>query len=506
MNFVEFIKNWVFSVRKLKRVGNPDDPRLQFITNDEQIRIYEVNECKTWLISTDKELDNFYLQRQVIGNANNPIYNRNGRQYFWAKSQAECNFKKIATGVSKAIVDTISNIVGEPILTSDYPGFDELVDSIDFKYRLVNECRTYTCAVGDGCWKWCFNKDISSHPLLQFVESLDYKPIYKSGMLVAIAFYSYYKDKNDKDYMLVETRTLTDDGCAVDFKLFNRDKNEISETALDTISETANLKPQFIPIRSLFAVPTRYYYNSLYKDRGLSIYANKIPLFDMLDEIWTQASQTDRVSTPVEYYSTDILKRDKNGSPVLPSAYNRQYIAKNSTPDADGLNASGQGIMTTQPDLNFDKYGILAKATMDFIFIGLISPASMGFDVSKKDNAEAEREKEKQTIFTRNNIIAREIKQCKEVLEQGILLDTYFNTGKFVKYDVNVKYNEFANPSTESQLKILGPAWVNGELSTERYVELLWGDSLNDDEKRKEIEYLNSVKAMEYGSTDTEVI
>ena len=59
---------------------------------------------------------------------------------------------------------------------------------------------------------------------------------------------------------------------------------------------------------------------------------------------------------------------------------------------------------------------------------------------------------------------------------------------------------------TESQLKILGPAWVNGELSTERYVELLWGDSLNDDEKRKEIEYLNSVKAMEYGSTDTEVI
>lgn len=501
MNFAKFLKDWMFSVRELKKVENPDSPRMLFINDDERIRRYEIDECKTWYLSTDKELDNFYLQRVVVGNASNPIYNRNSRNYFWSKSEAECNFKKMSTGIARAITDTICNIVGEPTTQCDYKDFEELLEETDFKYKLVNVARALTCAVGDGCWKINFNKDISNHPSLQFVESQDYEPIYKNDVLVGVAFFSYYKDKNNKDYMLTETRTLTDNGCAIDYKLFNRDKEQVSEVELSKIDETSNLSSMEIPVRKLFAVPTRYYYNSVYKDRGLSIYNNKIPLFDMLDEIWTQASQTNRVSTPVEYYDADLLKRSKTGVPLLPNLYNRQYVQKNSTPDADGLNYVGQGILTTQPDLNFDKYGLLARDTLDYILIGLLSPCSMGFDVAKKDNAEAQREKEKQTIFTRDNIIKKETRQTKAILEQLVMMDCYLNYGVFQEYEVSVKYNEFAMPTTESKLKILGPAFVNDELTAERYVEMLWGDSLSEEEKQHELAYLKSIKEAENGQS-----
>lgn len=515
MNLLSYIKKWVFSIRKLKQVENPDDPRMQFINDNERIRRNEVLENKTWYLATDTELDNFYLQRVVVGLNDNPIYNRNKRQYFWAKSERECNFKKMATGVARAIVDTISNIVGDPTIKCNYEGIDDLLDETDFLYKLSNIARPLTCAVGDGCWKISYNTEFSNHPTLQFIESQDYEPVYKNGILVGVAFFSYYKDKKDKDYMLVETRTLTSNGCAIDYKLFNQAKEEIVECDLDSVDEIKeqHLESIVIPVKKLFAVPTRYYFNPLYKDRGLSIYHDKIPLFDMLDEIWTQASQTNRVSTPVEYYDTDILQRGKNGIVMLPQLYNRQYVAKNSTPDADGLNGNGQGILTTQPDLNFDKYGMLARDTLDYILIGLLSPCSFGMDIAKKDNAEAQREKEKQTIFTRDNIMSKEGKQTKDILEQLVIMDNYLkgdtsvdgvdtfvdDVDKFIhSIDISVKYSEFASPTMDSKLKSLVPPYNTDALSPERYVELLWGDTLSDDEKQHELEYLRGIKDAEH--------
>ena len=61
-------------------------------------------------------------------------------------------------------------------------------------------------------------------------------------------------------------------------------------------------------------------------------------------------------------------------------------------------------------------------------------------------------------------------------------------------YNISVKYDEFANPSFESELQILGPAWNNGQMSTERYATLLWGGKLSEEELLKEIQWLDNNK------------
>lgn len=243
-------------------------------------------------------------------------------------------------------------------------------------------------------------------------------------------------------------------------------------------------------------MPCKFFYDPLNKNYGRSIFAGKIDLFDDLDQILSQDSQTVRVSTPVEYYPVDVLERNGNGQPIMPKVYNRQFLKKETAPNGDGV--TDGTIQTTQPQLNFQQYSLDAQDKLGYILTGLLSPATMGIDIAKKDNAEAQREKEKVTIMTRNNIIASETKIIKELMSIALDLQEYIDTGSITQskeHEIDINFNEFANPSFESEIQILGSAWSNGELSTERYVKMLWDGKLSDEEMAKEIQYLEENKS-----------
>ena len=214
------------------------------------------------------------------------------------------------------------------------------------------------------CLKINFNSSLSNVPLIEVYEAEDWEPIMKSQILLGIIFKSYYKDKKGKDYVLNETRRLENGQCIIEYNLYKLGKqNELNEVDFTAIPELSGLKQtprQVIALNHLFAIPMRYYYNPLYKNRGKSVFDGKLDLFDMMDEIWSQAGQTVRVSTPVEYYDVSILSRTKDGLPILPSKYNRQYVAVEGMEDGDGVK-KGLGVITTQPELNFEKYSVLAS-------------------------------------------------------------------------------------------------------------------------------------------------
>ena len=259
-------------------------------------------------------------------------------------------------------------------------------------------------------------------------------------------------------------------------------------------------------------VPCRILHNPNDKYYGLGIFESKIDILDDIDQALSQASQTVRVSTPVEYYPTSLLEKTPDGNPVLPKAYNRQFIeAPSNLPGPDGTVGS-ERIQTTQPQLNFNQYQEEVKNKIDIFLTGILSPATMGIDIAKKDNAEAQREKEKITLMTRNNIIASQRKIIKEVMEIALDLTEFMQTDKITfdkEYDFSVIYNEFGSPSFESKLQALTPAYNSGAISTERYVEALWGDMLSDSEKQEEINKLNEIRArdnLDLGSFESDDI
>jgi hypothetical protein len=80
-----------------------------------------------------------------------------------------------------------------------------------------------------------------------------------------------------------------------------------------------------------------------------------------------------------------------------------------------------------------------------------------------------------------------------------LLAYNYIKKGEIVDvdYGISVKFEEFANPSFESEITILGPAWNSGQISTERFVTMLWGSKLSEEEMRKEIEWLDTHRSVE---------
>lgn len=501
MNVIETIRKRILKFLKLDHLEeNPNNERYTFICDEDNIKKQKLQEYRIWYIGDSDELLNYYTNEQIFGNAREPIYNRNRKNYFWGISSEEGNIKRVHSGIPNAIVSTLTNAIGVPSTSIEDDVLNTKLDKIkevnDFEALLNQQQMPLTMVEGWGAFKINFDTALSNNVLIQYYGANDVEFVYKSGQLIGIIYKDYYRYKN-KDYVLLETRRIMNGNSVIEYELFRLGKNEeVYPVELGEVPELENLKPIVIQgFNKILGVPTKFFFDPLNKNYGKSIFAGKIDLFDDLDQILSQDSQTVRVSTPVEYYPVDLLERQSNGQPKMPKVYNRQFIKKESAPNGDG--SIDGTIQTTQPQLNVEQYSQDAQNKLGFILTGILSPATMGIDIAKKDNAEAQREKEKVTIMTRNNIIDRETKIVKSLLSLCLNIQEYLDTGSITltDYDISVNFNEFANPSFENELQILGNAWVNGEISTQKYVDLLWADKLSDEEKAEEVAWLDENKS-----------
>lgn len=493
MNLLEIIRKRIIKFLGLEQLNeNPYAERLTFISDEENIVKQNVEEYRTWYIGSSDELLNYYTNEQIYGTMREPIYNRNRRNYFWAISSEEGAIKRVHSGIPNAIITTLVNVIGNFKVKSENEklkaSLEDLIKATDLLHIINQQQMPLTMVEGWGAFKVNFDKSLSNKPIFEYYEAPNVDFIYKYGILLGIIYKDFYRYKG-RNYCLVETRRIKDKSSYIEYQLFAyNEKNEAKEVPLDTIPELADLKDIVIPnLNRILGVPSKFFFNPLNKNYGRSLFDGKIDLFDDLDQILSQDSQTIRVSTPVEYYPVDLLERQQNGIPQMPKCFNRQYVKVEAIPDGDG-NSNGM-ITTTQPELHLEQYSEDAKHKLDFILTGILSPATMGIDIAKKDNAEAQREKEKVTIMTRNNIIDRQEKVVKELLELGLIISEYIKTNSISiqDYDFTIEYDEFANPSFENELKVLGSAWSDGQISTKRYVDLLWGDKLTEEDKQEEI-------------------
>jgi hypothetical protein len=178
--------------------------------------------------------------------------------------------------------------------------------------------------------------------------------------------------------------------------------------------------------------------------------------------------------------------------PKQPKAYDRKYVIYKGQTDANGSSTSKDPVQVTQPQINFTQYTENAIQILVQICNGILSPATLGIDLAKKDNAMAQREKEKVTIFTRNGIIESETEILRDLCEQLLIAYNFMHTGQWSvqEYSISIKFSEFADESYENKLKILSQAYDGENISDEMYMEKLYGDTLSDEEYEKELAWL----------------
>ena len=97
-----------------------------------------------------------------------------------------------------------------------------------------------------------------------------------------------------------------------------------------------------------------------------------------------------------------MIPRDpKDGHTIDPNDFDNDYIAVGSMKKED----VGNKIEISQPQISYEAYVNSYSGFLDLAIQGIISPATLGIDLKKNDNAESQREKEKITLHTRNKIV-----------------------------------------------------------------------------------------------------
>lgn len=488
--------------------------RRDFLISDiKTVKLQELQECRVWFLGSSNWLLNYYTGEWFGGFQEEIFFNRDRMNYFWSLSATENNIKRVHSGLPRAMTDMLCYAVGNVAIKSGdgetKRKLDEIIGANNFHALMQQQVRPLTLALGWGAFKLSIDKKLSKHPIIEFYEADKVKFFAKKGIITAVEFMDEYT-RDNKTYLLVERREAIDGNSVISYKLYEtyeNDKTKCHEVPLDTLEETKHLSTQVIKnLNRMLAVPVKFFYDIDNKIYGRSIFKGKIDIFDDLDQAISQRSRTCQLSTPVEYIDEMTLERDpKTQMPITPNRYDRQYVISHGLPNGDG-SSSKQQIIATQPDLKLEQYDNLIFSLINLAISGVISLSTLGYNVSKKDNADAQREKEKTTIMTRNAIIDSEDKCIRETMELALVLQEIIDNGSYTEkhFDISITYGEFANPSFETKAATLTQMWGHNAISSEMFVKLLYGDSLSDEAKAKEIAELEKMRYEEYRETPSE--
>lgn len=427
---------------------------------------------RLWYRGQANELEQFWKQTPA----------ESDRLRFWsAVPLAGRDIEKIHTGLPALIVDMLTDIVVTDLVQIDAgegavaEAWDEIAEENDF-YHLLSDAVRDALVIGDGAFRVSIDRELSALPIVEFIpgDMCDFH--YKRGRLRKVCFESEL-----------------DDGCRlVEKYAAGRIENRVHKGEAEGWPSDFGLDiPDFYEWDGDFtmAVPLRFFPSKLYEGRGGSIYDSKSGAFDALDECWSQWMDALRKARTKEYVPESLIPRDPHtGELRMPNAFDNAFIMVEGTVSEGVANK----VELVQPEIRQDGYLATYVNALDLALMGLVSPSTLGVDVKKLDNAEAQREKEKATLYTRNKMVTVLQATIPKLVEACIKAWQTSNGMPLADFDVAVQFGEYANPSFESMVETVGKAKVQGIMSLEACVEELYGDTRDDEWKAEEVARLKA--------------
>lgn len=452
---------------------------LNIDTNQYSIHINELFDFETtairnriWYRGDSNELEQLYTQNMEYAD----------KYKFWAsKSTPGMEMRKIHTGLPGLMVTTLVSVVLPDMNAFEFKSethkalWERIAKENKFKKSLETYLSEVLC-IGDGAFKITFDTQISPYPILEWYPGDRIEVIYNRGRIKEIVFKTPYKTQAGM-FILLEHY-----GYGYITNELYKDNKQVELSALE---ETKNIKPYSFNEKLMLAVMFKVYKNKKYEGRGGSIYDGKLDSFDALDETWSQWMDALRAGRAKTYIPESYLPKDPNtGKVIAPNPFDNRFIASE-----DNMSEGAENVIKTeQPDIPHESYLASYCTALDLCLQGIISPSTLGIDVKKLDNAEAQREKEKTTLYTRNAIIGALQETLPELISAAVNAVNVLNKKPVEDVDVNITFGEYANPSFESQIETIGKGKTQGIMSIEACIEELYGDSKDEEWKAQEVQ------------------
>lgn len=407
---------------------------------------------------------------------------------FWAaKPTRGLEIRKIHTGLAAIVTDMIVKIICNDFNGIEIDGdgkeankerWDDIAKDNDFE-ELFGDAVKDCAIVGDGAFKISFDPEISDNLIIEFYPAERVEFVHRRGRIREVRFYTDIKHDR-KFYRFVEEYGYG----GIKYKLLGENGREVP---LDEIPETAWAKGQDVTFdkSQIWAVPMLYGKSAVFEGRGKPLLDSKDTAGDALDESFSQWMDALRAGRTKTYIPESLIPRDPNTLvPLKPNAFDNRFIAT-----GDDMKENGRNTITTvSPEIRHDSYLATYITALDVYLQGVISPSTIGIDVKKLDNAEAQREKEKTTLYTRQNFVEMVQKTLPKLVQCVLNADRALRNQPLLSdIEVKAKFGEYANPSFESQVETIGKARTMKVMSIEQGVEEMYGDSKSDEWKAEEV-------------------
>lgn len=414
------------------------------------------------------------------------------RYKFWAvKSTSGQEIRKIHTGLPGMIVRVLSSVVMADMNDIEVEDggkaavWKEIERENKFR-KMLERVVKELLYIGDGAYKITIDTNVSRFPILEWYPGDRIEVEYQRGRMRGVVFKTPYLHKGQM-YVLHEHYG------------FGYIKNELyrGENLVDykTFPYTQGLSDLAFDKTVILAVPIKIFESTKWEGRGQSVFDGRRDSFDAFDEVWSQWMDAVRTGRAKTYIPECLIPRDpETGSLMRPNAFDNRFIA---TENAMGEKDQNR-IDTEQPSIPHESYLASYCTALDLCLQGIVSPSTLGIDVKKLDNAEAQREKEKATLYTRNAIVEA-LQECiPEVVNAALNAYAIFLAGGSAgEVKVSIPFGEYANPSFESQVETVSKAKSGGIMSIEAAVEELYGDSRDKKWKDAEVERLKKEQGIE---------
>ncbi len=430
---------------------------------------YEANAVKNrvWYRGDSQELIQLY----------GSIAQGNGRYMFWAsRSSPGMEMRKIHTGLPAMIADTLAGIAATNLNGVRFPRpeeqalWEEIAAENDFR-ALVARAVTETLVIGDGAFKVSLDPAVSPLPILEFWpgDRLDYT--LRRGRTEEVIFRTIL---TAKDRHKCELREICGPGY-IRYRLRREDGAPLEFSAAEGLEGLADTAFGGAGERTMLAVPLRFFPSGRWEGRGQSVFDRRIECFDACDEAWSQWMDALRAGRTRTYIPENLIPRDPaSGALKRPNPFDDRFIRT----EADMAQGAANVIRTERADIAHEAYAATCAAALDQCLQGLISPATLGVDLKKTDNAEAQREKEKVTLYTRARIV-EPLQEALRVLAETALRAVYTARGEAPEIvgPAEVVFGDYASPSFDSQVETVALAVEKGIMSPAAAVEELYGDT-----------------------------
>lgn len=459
-------------------------PSSPYSIRIKEVMDFEANAIRNriWYRGDSNELVQFYDQCPEYAD----------KYKFWAsKCTPGMEMRKIHTGLPGLIVRMLTAITLADMNDFEFPDsekqrklWEEIAEDNKFSKKMEKALKEILY-IGDGAFKVTIDTAVSEYPILEWYSGEQVEFVRHRDRIREVIFKTPYRENGQK-YVLNERYG------------YGYIKNELysgnKQVDLSLVEDTKNLSDWSFDDTVILAVPMMVYESTKYEGRGGSIFDGKLDSFDAFDEAWSQWMDALRAGRARTYIPESYIPRDpKTGMLIKPSPFDNRFIAGDDNMSENGKNE----IHTEQPDIPHESYLSSYVTALDLCLQGIISPSTLGIDVKKLDNAEAQREKEKATLYTRNAIVEALQETLPELVSASINAYNILREQSVEEVKVDIPFGEYANPSFESQVETVSKGKQGGIMSIEASVEELYGDSKDEEWKKEEIARLKAEQGIQ---------